>query len=409
MSLLRSRKLVTLVVAICLAGCESTRSGAAADRHDRVVRGAYLTEGLLRCFICHSDRDWDEAGAPPVDEGKGAGTAWRDDGAHRLVAPNLTPDPETGAGRWTDAQLARAIRDGIAHDGRRLAQAMPTFRHLSDDDLAAVIAYLRSIPAIRNPLPRTALSDEEQAANDRRAQRPQKPLPLSGVADPVERGRRLVVLGECTGCHTSWHSPRMPGILGGGNRISRAGREAFSTNLTPHRSGLPYDADAFIYVMRTGKGGTLSGVMPWTVYRHLSDDDLRAIHAFLRTMHPVAHQVGNRGEPTFCSVCGQEHPLGELNRIERPSAVAVDPRLYDEYAGTYRSEEYGFTLTVTHDGDRLIAHWDDHPGSELIPQSETVFVEIGGVAPLRFVRGEGGRVAHVLSVEPENIVLEREH
>lgn len=47
-----------------------------------------------------------------------------------------------------------------------------------------------------------------------------------------------------------------------------------------------YDADAFMYVMRTGKGGTLSGVMPWATYRHLSDDDLSAIHAFLRTMHP---------------------------------------------------------------------------------------------------------------------------
>lgn len=387
------------------AGPEATF--AAEQAHDPVTRGRYLAEGLLQCFVCHSERDWNAPGAPPLEGRKGVGLVWRDDGTHRLVAPNLTPDPETGVGRWTDEQLARAIRQGIAHDGRRLHGAMPTHRHLTDEDVAAVIAYLRSLPPVHNPLPYTALTSQEQARHDE-APRPElKPIALAGVADPVERGRSLVAHANCAGCHTSWHSPRMPGLLGGGNLIERGERSAFSSNLTPHPSGMPYDAAAFIYVMRTGKGGTLSPLMPWTVYRHLSDADLTAMHAFVRTVHPVAHHVGNSGKPTYCEVCGQEHPLGELNKRVRPAGVAIDPRLYDTYVGAYRSEEYGFTITVRREGERLFAQEEDRPPAELIPLSENRFVTDGGIAPLRFERDAHGRVTRLVSEEVEDIVLLR--
>ena len=72
----------------------------------RFERGKYLTEGLLQCFICHSDRDWNKPGAPPLANKKGAGHIWED--RPWLVAPNLTPDKETGAGDWTDDMFARA-------------------------------------------------------------------------------------------------------------------------------------------------------------------------------------------------------------------------------------------------------------------------------------------------------------
>ena len=390
------------------SGAEGFTSAATDQAHDPVTRGRYLTEGLLQCFVCHSEREWDEAGAPPVEQVKGAGLVWRDDGTHRLVAPNLTPDPETGIGRWSDEQLARAIREGIAHDGRALHGAMPAHRNLTNEDVAAVIAYLRSLPPVHNPLPPTALSPEEQARYDAAPPRELKPIALTGISDPVERGRRLVMVANCAGCHTSWHSPRMPGLLGGGNLIERGERSAFSSNLTPHPSGMPYDAGAFRYIMRTGKGGTLSPLMPWVAYRHLSDNDLDAIHSFLQTVHPVSHYVGSAGEATYCPVCGQEHPLGELNRVERPAGVAVDPRLYDEYVGSYRSDEYGFTITVTREGNRLYAQEEGRPPAELIPLSETRFVTDGGIAPLRFVRDQQGQVTRLVSEEIEDIILRRE-
>jgi hypothetical protein len=73
----------------------------------------------------------------------------------RIVASNITPDPETGAGNWTDDQLARAIREGIGHDGRALFPMMPyeNLRHMSDEDLASLVVYIRSLPAVRHELP----------------------------------------------------------------------------------------------------------------------------------------------------------------------------------------------------------------------------------------------------------------
>ena len=87
---------------------------------ERVERGRYLSEGLLQCFVCHSERDWKKPGAPPIPAMKGAGTC----GAAGLTAPNLTPDNETGTGTWTDDMLIRAIREGISHDGRVLHRQM---------------------------------------------------------------------------------------------------------------------------------------------------------------------------------------------------------------------------------------------------------------------------------------------
>jgi len=75
------------------------------------------------------------------------------------VAPNLTPDPETGSGNWSDDALARAIREGAGHDGRALFPMMPyeNFRYLSDEDVASIVVFLRTLPPVRNPLPTTRL------------------------------------------------------------------------------------------------------------------------------------------------------------------------------------------------------------------------------------------------------------
>ncbi|MEZ5317579.1 MAG: hypothetical protein R2752_09285, partial [Vicinamibacterales bacterium] len=234
--------------------------------------GEYLVEGVLQCFVCHSERDWSKPGAPPVEGRAGAGAVWWD--KPWLVAPNLTPDPETGIARWTDDMLARAIREGVSHDGRILDPQMwsASFRNLTDEELASVVVYLRSRPPVRNALPVTT----PPAGADP----PDPPAPRSGTpmafVSGLERGGHLVALADCAGCHSSWHTPRNPGLFGGGNLIERAGGRAFSANLTSAPSGIPYyDAAMFREVMRTGrvKGRTLNPVMPWTAFRHLADAD----------------------------------------------------------------------------------------------------------------------------------------
>ncbi|HEY3884252.1 MAG TPA: hypothetical protein VGL62_03520, partial [Vicinamibacterales bacterium] len=242
----------------------------------RLVRGRYLTEGVLQCFLCHSDRDWSSAGAPPVAGRKGAGHVFED--RPWLVAPNITSDRETGAGSWTDDMFARAIREGIGHDGHVLDPQMwyDAFRHLSDEDLASVIVYLRSLPPVRNSLPKTSIPKGRLVPSPQVLTAPVAPLDRSTA---VARGRYLVQVADCIGCHTALESPLSPGLFGGGNAVAMFGRPpVFSANLTRAPSGIgSYYTPALLRaVLRTGhlKGRAIDPVMPWVVFGKMTDGDL---------------------------------------------------------------------------------------------------------------------------------------
>src|ERR1700687_3136988 len=120
---------------------------------ERLARGKYLAEGVSGCMMCHTPHDWSSRVSIAASAGNlGAGEEIPlKDLPGRIFAPNLTPDPETGAGTWTDDQLARAIREGVGHDGRALFNLMPYehYRTMSDEDLASVIVYLRALPPVR--------------------------------------------------------------------------------------------------------------------------------------------------------------------------------------------------------------------------------------------------------------------
>ena len=377
----------------------------------RVERGQYLTERLLQCFVCHSERDWDLPGAPPKAGRKGAGWIMSEREGRRIVAPNITPDPETGAGRWTDDMLARAIREGIGHDGRALYWGMwyRSFSGLSEDDLAAVVVYLRTLPPVRNALPPTLLPAEEAAAN---AMNP-RPIttPVSGPppGDSLALGRYLIGVADCTGCHTGWEAPRNPGLLGGGNHIGRDARRAFSTNITRHESGVSYPKETFIAVMHSGKGGSLHPIMPWTAFSGLSDTDLGAIYDALGLAYPVAHYIGNVGEPKHCDVCGQEHPFGELNKLVLPTAVAVPAAITARLVGDYTAAEVGWTIKVRKRDDKLYAQDNfSEREFELIALSPTRYLPNGNFpAPLSFRLPASGAATQLVSEEINELVLER--
>src|SRR5688572_7206001 len=181
----------------------------------RRARGEYLAEGILACASCHSERDWKQPGGPVVPGRAYAGVVWKHEGKTWLVAPNITPEPDTGAGRWSDDMLARAIREGVGHDGRLLHPQMwyRSFRQLSDEDLASVVVYLRSLPAVRNTLPQTVLSEDQikRFVGEPRPITAQVPEPPH--ATPEERGRYLAGLADCGGCHTLWDGKRLPGAF----------------------------------------------------------------------------------------------------------------------------------------------------------------------------------------------------
>ncbi len=376
----------------------------------RVERGRYLTEHLLQCFVCHSERDWDAPGAPPVAGRKGAGTVMSERGERRIVAPNITPDAETGAGRWTDDMLARAIREGIGHDGRALFWGMwyRSFAALSDEDLAAVVVYLRTLPPVRNALPATVLPDDERIAIARGPRPITEPVLGPPAGDTKALGRYLLGVADCSGCHTAWQAPLNPGLYGGGNDVGRGSSKVFGANLTRHESGVAYPREAFISVMQTGKGGSLNPVMPWTAFGGLTDDDLGAIYDALGDAYPVAHYVGNVGEPRHCAVCGQEHPFGEHNRRVLARGVPVPENVLVRLPGRYRSEVLDWTIDIRHEAGKLLLRENDGPTDiELIALGPTRYLGPGLLTPIEFDLAGDGPATRLISVEPDRVVLER--
>jgi hypothetical protein len=201
----------------------------------------------------------------------------------------------------------------------------------------------------------------------------------------------------------------MPGLLAGGNEIERDGHKAFSTNITPHATGAGYDAAGFINVIRTGKGGTLSGLMPWNVFRNLDDADLTAIHTALRRVNPVLHYINNLAPPTHCVVCGQEHGLGEANVLEpMPAAADIDRALYDEYVGTYFNRTYGIATTIVRTATGVAVQEEGREPVALIPKSATYFLAPGELTPVSFERDERGRVARLIMHAVEDEIFERQ-
>lgn len=144
-----TRSIVTgAVLATVLAG-----GAALAAGDDLVARGEYLARIML-CADCHSPLG--EDGTPDLTrQMSGASMGFEVPGLGVFFPPNLTPHAETGLGGWTDAEIIDAVRTGARPDGRMLAPMMPSrfYAGLSDDDAAALVAYLRTLPPTPNQVP----------------------------------------------------------------------------------------------------------------------------------------------------------------------------------------------------------------------------------------------------------------
>jgi hypothetical protein len=289
---------------------------------ERLARGKYLTENLLGCFDCHSQRDWTKHDVPLVPGTMGGGLApFPLEGLPGTVnAPNISPDPETGAGAWTDDQLARAIREGIGHDGRTLFSFMPYegFRSLTDEDLASVIVYLRSIPPVHNVVPKTEIIFPVKYLIRSVPQPITSPVAPPDLSTPVSCGKYLVRIAGCSDCHTPQVKGKpIPGLqFAGGFVLKGPWGSVASSNITPDPSGISYyDEKLFLDVIHSGyvKARKLNQIMPWWSFRDASDQDLKAMFAYLRTMKPVKHRVDNTEPPTLCRLCGFMHGAGNQN------------------------------------------------------------------------------------------------
>jgi hypothetical protein len=288
---------------------------------ERLERGRYLATSVSGCVFCHSEVDW--ASGFIVKAGtEGSGRSWAEEGLPFLTVPNITPDEETGAGMWTDDMLARSIREGIGHDGRALFPLMPyhQYKSMADEDLASIVVYIRSLPPVRKQLPPSAIPFPVNRFINAVPEPVTEPVTPPNRSDQVAYGDYLVRIGVCRDCHTpaDEQGQAIPNMeFGGGFPITSPLGPIASANITSDPSGIPYyTEDLFLEVMRTGmvRSRKLHEYMPWRMYGTQTDEDLKAMFAYIKTLPPVQHRVDNSLPPTDCPRCGLRHGAGNQNK-----------------------------------------------------------------------------------------------
>lgn len=286
----------------------------------RLARGEYLATAVALCLECHSQSDFDAPGAPLIPGSEAGGEVFpMADMPGRVVASNISPDKETGAGDWSDEDFYKALTQGVGHDGRTLFPLMPyaNYRKLSDEDLASIIVYIRSLPAVRHELEPTELIEPVKASLQPLP--PRESIPDSDPSDPVRHGAYLANAALCGICHTPPQpngAPQENMAYAGGWLMEGPWGAITPANITPDASGIEYyDEATFVDMMHTGKvkARELSVLMPVRFFKHMTDDDIKALFAYLRTLTPVAHRVDNTEEPAPCKKCGFPHGLGAMN------------------------------------------------------------------------------------------------
>ena len=263
-----------------------------------IARGEYIFKYQAQCWGCHNERAPD-SNAPPsggmlfdlTSAGPGFGT-W--------YSRNITPDVETGIGGWTDGEIVQALREGINKERRTLFPVMPVdwYNGMADEDVLAVVAYLRSIAPVKNKVHESEPSFVAKALFTFKMIAAKDPIPARIVAPPrgitPEYGRYLSShLAGCAECHT----PRnlqdgkfyLDSLFAGSSFPFEGTISSFARNITPDvETGIgSWSEDQFITAVTTGvrpDGTVLVPHMPYAYYKFWSLDDLRAVYAFLKTV-----------------------------------------------------------------------------------------------------------------------------
>lgn len=275
-----------------LVACSFSACSGAADQEALVARGDYLVNGIVACGNCHTPRGAD---TKSISEMHLAGALQVDRAEFKAYAPNITPDHETGIGAWSDAEIIRAIREGVRRDGTIIGPPMPirVYREMSDTDVRAIVAYLRGVTPVRNSVPRSVYNIPLPESYG---------PPVGSVAD-VSRDDSVAygayvgnALGHCMECHT----PLVKGApdlsrtgAGGTVFVKPHGLElaAMAANITPHpEQGIGAWTDDEVkraITQATSRDGRqLQPAMPFYFYEKISDEDLDALLVYLRSIPP---------------------------------------------------------------------------------------------------------------------------
>jgi mono/diheme cytochrome c family protein len=279
------------LLALGLAALALAALARPARAETPLERGAYLVRGLVACGNCHTPKD---AAGKPLPGMELAGGLVIELPVFKAVTPNITPDAETGIGKWTDDQIVAAIREGRRPDGSIIGPPMPIemYRGMADRDVRAIVAYLRRVKPVRHAVGKSVFKIPLP---------PSYGPPLDHVAAPSRKDKRAygaylaTALGHCMECHT----PRLEDgrldmtRIGAGGQVlptfGAGGGMVASANLTPDREhGLGAWSDAAIRTaITTGvrpDGSKLATLMAFDWYAHIKRADLDALVAYLRSL-----------------------------------------------------------------------------------------------------------------------------
>jgi len=281
-------------------------------------RGEYMVYGPAHCVECHASS---YAEFQKVATGEKVSLR----GGQRFAAPplgalyskNLTPDPETGIGRYSDGQIARMMRWSVRPNGRASVRPLMPFHNMSQEDLDAIISFLRAQPPVHNQVPANEFTvigkivkSLAPAFKPRAAESVTPPAVSPPQAMTKERGEYLArYVSNCIGCHTdlddTTFAPVAPEFAGGEVMGPATSPDAdpkvwFKTpNLTPMQgSGLMKFPDRATFIARFKVGGRHhpGSPMPWEAFARMSEEDIGALYEFL---HSLPAAPGPTGEASF--------------------------------------------------------------------------------------------------------------
>lgn len=264
-----------------------------------IARGKHLVMGPAHCVACHSTAKNKDSLIQAGAEVPLSGGFQFTFGLGKFYSPNITPDSATGIGRYTDRELARILRYGIHKNGETVLPFM-NFQNISDDDLRAVISYLRATKPVHHEVPAhdLTLMGNVVKAFFIKPVGPAGDVPHEMAADTTASyGKYLVTqVAHCNGCHSQHDNvgQLVGDELAGGGPMTREGDTVACTppNLTPDSSSriFGWTANNFVQRFRLGRLNPHSE-MPWTSYSTMTDVELKAIFNYLKTVKPAKTNV----------------------------------------------------------------------------------------------------------------------
>jgi mono/diheme cytochrome c family protein len=257
-----------------------------ASAETLLERGEYLVRGPMACGNCHSPLGPEG----PVAGQELAGRLVEKTDQFEAIAPNITPAGNVG--KWSDAELARAIREGIRPDGSVIGPPMPFtfYRDISDTDLAAIVAFLRTVPAVENDPGKSSYSFPLPPAYG---------PPVASVADiargpTAEYGKYVAgPLAHCLECHSpiTPQGPDLTKLGQGGYEFHGPWGVSVAANLTSSADGIAGWTDeqlaAMIIAGKRPDGTAMLPPMPYANFARMAADDVTAVIAYLRTLPPL--------------------------------------------------------------------------------------------------------------------------